>query len=171
VRSWAGPTGQPGCQLLPNSAAVTTVATALNVFAAIAVCFGIGGPAVGVGVAERGGVWVADRVGVAVGARVAVGVGVGVGVAVAGGVGVGVGTGAAGVASGGDVTAADDWAAAVAGDEAAGLAALGLAALPWPVVQAAHRTELNAVAASSGSSGRVGRDCQRLRRDKGTRPG
>ena len=174
MRSWAGPTGQPACQLLPNSAAVTAVATALNVFAAIAVCFGIGpgmgGVALGAG---AGGVAVCFGIGRVVGAAERVGVGVGLGVSVGVDVGVGVGevAGVVDVAGSGDATPADGRAAAVAGDEAAGLAGFGAAVSWWPVVQAAQRTGLNAVTASSGSSGRPGRDREGPRRDTGTGPG
>lgn len=170
MRSWAGPTGQPRCQLLPNSAAVAAVTTALNVFAAIAVCFGIGRLAVGAGVdavaVGRGIGWVVgatERVGVGVGLGVGVGVGA---VVVAVGAAVGTGTGAAGVP--GEVTAADERATP---DESAGLGALDAEASRWPVVQEAHRTELKAANATSGSSGRPGRDRHRPRRNTGIRPG
>lgn len=144
---------------------------ALNVFAAIAVCFGTGGAAVGAG-----------TFGLGVGADECVGEGVGVGAGVGVGVAVGVGVGAG--AAVGTADAGDEAAGAGADVEAgAGVASLlarlvaddadevGVAMPPWPLVQAAQVIELNATAARSGSSGRPGRDRQGPRRDTGTRPG
>jgi hypothetical protein len=50
VRNWAGPTGQPTCQLLPSSAAVTAAELATNLPAVLAeVGLGVVGVGVGAG--------------------------------------------------------------------------------------------------------------------------